>query len=111
MRHIVSLLLVLPCVAMAADSPSPHFLSWYDGWGTHTVWGIGKVQGSYKETSVTCGGRPIPVTVIYDTHADHQKPRRDQSAESARHGNRRLLEQFREAKISCTFVLVGPDEA
>jgi len=111
MRHIVTLLLIIPCIVLAVEAPSPHFQSWYDGWGTHTVWGIGKVQGSYRGTSVTCGGGTVPVIAIYDTHANHEKPRPDQSAEFARQANRRVLEQFREAKVSCTFILVGPDEA
>ena len=111
MRHFKYLAFLLPCIALAADAPPPRFLSWYDGWGTHTVWGIGKVQGSFVGTVIICGVDRIPVAAIYDTHADHTKPQSDQSADFARRANRRLLEQFEGAKTTCTFVLAGPDEA
>jgi hypothetical protein len=111
MRHLAPLAFLLPCFALAADASPPRFLSWYDGWGTHTVWGIGKVQGSYVGTVVLCGKEAIPVAAIYDTHADHTEPRNDQGADFARRANRQLLERFRAAKVSCTFVVTGPDEA
>ena len=102
---------LLPCFALAADATPPRFLSWYDGWGTHTVWGIGKVHGSFVGTVVICGEDSVPVTVIYDTHANHTEPRSDQSADFARRANRNLLKRFESAKSTCTFVLAGPDEA
>jgi hypothetical protein len=111
MRHSLLFLFLLPCIALAADGPPVRFLSWYDGSGTHTVWGIGKIQGGFVGTVVICGQEAIPVTVIYDTHANHTEPRADQRADFARKENRRLMERFRVAKISCTFVLTGPDSA
>src|SRR5690349_567898 len=104
MRRATLFAVFLPFLApAAAEDSTPSFLSWYDGWGIHTVWGIGKVQGSYAGAFVTCGGERIPVSPIYDTHQPSAKPRDDQSADFARHANRQLLKQLRAAKVSCTF--------
>jgi len=111
MRHFATLVFLLPCLVLAADASPPRFLSWYDGWGTHTVWGIGKVHGSLVGTVIICGKESIPVAAIYDTHADHAEPRSDQTADFARRANRQVLARFKDAKTNCTFVVVGPDEA
>src|SRR5688572_32519696 len=111
MRHFARLAFLLPCISLAADASPQRFLSWYDGWGTHTIWGVGKVHGSLAHAAVICGKESIPVAAIYDTHADHTAPRPDQSADFARRANRNLLRQFEDARTSCTFVLAGPDEA
>jgi hypothetical protein len=61
----VGLLIAQPAVA---EDTQP-FLSWYNGWGTHIIWGAGKVSGgSYDGTAVQCGDAQIKVKVIYDTH-------------------------------------------
>jgi hypothetical protein len=111
MRHFTPFVFLLPCLALAADETPPRFLSWYDGWGTHTVWDIGKVHGSFVGTVIICGKDNVPVDAFYDTHADRTEPRAGQSADFARRANRHLLKRFEDAKTTCTFELAGPDEA
>src|SRR5947207_15318227 len=45
------------------------FVSWYNGWGSHQVWGVGRVAGSYENAFVECDGKQIKVVPIYDIHA------------------------------------------
>jgi hypothetical protein len=111
MRRFTPLVFLLPCLVLAADETPQRFLSWYDGWGTHTVWGIGKVHGSYAGTAIICGKGGVPVAAIYDTHADHNEPSVGQGADFARRANRQLLKRLEDARVTCTFELVGPDEA
>jgi len=73
-------------------------LSWYNGWGTHTVWGLGKVSGSYQGTF---GKVQIPVRAIYDSHADGSPPLDTQSQDYARSANSATLRSLEADGIRC----------
>lgn len=45
MRQIAIGLAFLASFPVAGQVENQSLLSWYDGWGTHTVWGGGKVTG------------------------------------------------------------------
>ena len=78
------------------------FYSWYNGWGTHTIWGLGKINASYSGAIVICGNIKIDVITIYDTHADHEKPKPHQSSEHAERHNLKLIQDLKKQGIDCT---------
>ena len=101
-RTLVAVVLVVTTQMANAAEPVREFLSWYNGWGEHTVWGIGKVSGSYIGTTVKCGTVLIPVRAIYDTHADRDPPSSVQTESYAATSNRALLDRI---AGKCEFLL------
>jgi hypothetical protein len=98
--------LSLQQTASAEDVPE-HFMSWYDGWGTHTVWGIGKMaSGGFSNAFVVCGGAQIAVKAIRDTHETSGDPAETESAEYAKENNLALLQKFEASGKKCKFKLV-----
>ena len=98
---------VLLTAAGSSQAQAPQeFLSWYDGWGTQTLWGIGKIESSYNNTAVQCGRLAIPVRAVYDTHADIDPPTAGQSREHAARVNLALSKALEANGSKCAFVLV-----
>jgi hypothetical protein len=99
------LLATLLSTVLAAGTPQgrQEFLSWYNGWGTHTVWGIGKVEGAYFGTSVQCGTFLVPVRAVYDTHREHKPPTATQSRDYVTSSNLRLLRALKATGNECSF--------
>lgn len=94
MKKVLPVILVsISASVLAYGSESSHeFLSWYDGWGTHTVWGVGKIQAGYAGVSIKCGSEVIPVRAVYDTHANlGEAPASSQSQAHAEAANVSLL--------------------
>jgi hypothetical protein len=87
----------------AASTQSQEFLSWYDGWGTHTAWGVGKVSGSYSGTTVKCGTTLVRVRAVYDTHADRGQPKRDETSQHLQAANVALLRRIESVAGKCAF--------
>ena len=99
--HLIAFLIVSPLVY--GQSGAEQFLSWYDGWGTHTVWGAGTVQASYRDAKVKCGGKMVAVVPIYDTHSYEGPPKENQTREYAERMNKSLLKQFEKNGVMCSF--------
>ena len=96
-------LLVLGGGAIGQDGQE-EFLSWYDGWGTHTVWGVGKIKGHYRDARVQCGTRSIPVRAIHDTHNSDRKPLAPtQTRHFARSKNAATLRKIESRGDKCSF--------
>jgi hypothetical protein len=80
------------------------FLSWYNGWGTHSVWGAGRVAGSYENAAVKCGNAQIKVKAIYDSHASADRPPTEkQTSAFARSHNVALVRELTSKGIQCAF--------
>ncbi len=107
MRIIITAVLWIASSAplWAAEDDSA-FLSWYDGWGTHTVWGIGKVASGSFNAAVKCGKSLIPIRAVYDTHYQLAEPTATQSADYCATANQKLLRTFQAAGTQCEFNLV-----
>jgi hypothetical protein len=88
--------------AWAAETEN-RFLSWYNGWGSHRVWGAGQVTGSYEDAFVECGGKQIKVVPIYDTHASRLPPMPEQSSTFARSHNVASAKALATKGIKCAF--------
>jgi hypothetical protein len=103
------LLATLLSTVLAVSTPQgrQEFLSWYNGWGTHTVWGIGKVEGAYFGTSVQCGTLLVPVRAVYDTHREHSPPTAIQSKDYVASSNIRLLRALESNGSKCSFNMRG----
>lgn len=86
------------------------FLSWYNGWGSHHVWGVGSVAGSYADASVKCSQVKIKVVPIYDTHSDSQPPDPKRLSAFARAHNVALAQELAKKGIRCVFGKEPPDE-
>jgi hypothetical protein len=105
MRQITIGFLVLASFSAAGQGETQAFLSWYDGWGTHTVWGAGKVSGSYNSATIKCGNVLVPVRPILDTHeSDGNPPGPTQTAEYAKSVNLALLRSFESRGDKCLFL-------
>ena len=103
---ICSILAVTSVISKAADRIPDAFLSWYDGWSTHTVWGIGKVSGSYSDLHVMCGSSPVAIRAVYDTHTDTKPPTSIQTQEFARSRNIAVLKNLEANGRTCSFQLL-----
>jgi hypothetical protein len=105
MKRITLTLLFLLFSGTCSSQERPYeFLSWYDGWGTHTVWGAGKVMGSYRDASVQCGNTLIPVRAIYDTHnTDGKVLTYAQTRRFARSRNAVVLRKIESHGDKCVF--------
>jgi hypothetical protein len=106
MRNIIVAVVLglLPSSPCATEGQALEFLSWYDGWGTHTVWGAGTIAGSYNGARVNCGRLIVPVRAIHDSHeTDGQPLLRDQTSEHAKVHNLELLHSLEGKGIKCAF--------
>ena len=111
-RTAIALTLLTFSGACRSQDERQEFLSWYDGCGTHTVWGAGNVSGSYRDASVHCGSRSIPVRAIYDTHNTDGTPLKDeQTRKFARSKNAIVLRQVKSRGDKCKFKLASSREA
>jgi hypothetical protein len=107
MRFIVTALLwTAISTPLCAANDDKAFLSWYDGWGTHTVWGIGKIASGSINAAVKCGSSLVPIRAVFDTHDRLADPTATQSPEYCATANRELLKAFRAEGIQCDFNLV-----
>ena len=97
------LILTLCFSVSAFAQSSEEFLSWYNGWGTHSVWGAGAVQASYRNATVQCGGKQVPVAPIYDSHSNDGPPKENQTRAYAEVKNRALLSKFEQQGVACSF--------
>jgi hypothetical protein len=93
----------LVCAKASAAETDDHFLSWYNGWGSHHVWGVGRVAGGYENAFVECDGKQIEVVPIYDTHASHQPPTPKQSSSFARSHNVAFAKALATKGVKCMF--------
>jgi hypothetical protein len=93
----------LVCSLEAAAQSEERFLSWYNGWGSHHVWGMGRVAGSYENAFVECGEKQIKVEPIYDTHASRLPPTPKQSSDFARSHNVAYGKVLATQGIKCQF--------
>jgi hypothetical protein len=86
------------------ENRATRFLSWYNGWGTHTVWGLGETAGNYADAWVQCGKEKVKVEVIYDTHFPViSPPAENQSQEFARRHNLGVAKDFQNKGVQCEF--------
>jgi len=91
-------------VSAAAEDRGVQFLSWYDGWGSHSVWGLGEIAGSYTDAWVKCGEQRIRVKAIYDTHTPvRSPPTKGESKEVAQTHNVALAKDFLKKGVRCEF--------
>ena len=104
MRQIAIGLLLLATFSAEGREETQAFLSWYDGWGTHTVWGAGKISGSSNRARVKCGNVFVPIRPILDTHeSDGNPPSPTQTAEHAKSVNVALLRSLESRGDKCVF--------
>ena len=112
MKQITIGLLFFASFSAPGQTESPAFLSWYDGWGTHTVWGAGKISGTYKGAKVKCGDAFVQVRAIRDTHdSDGNPPSPTQTAEHAKSVNLTLLRTLQSRGEKCVFQTMTTGEA
>ncbi len=93
-------------VAQDIESNTYSFLTWYDGWGSHTVWGVGKVGACFTCGSVMCGSTKVEFTVSYDTHTRTADSVYPQEKEFATTYNSMLLAHFKQTGQRCIFELM-----
>lgn len=104
MKSLVAItLFAFSNLACAEEKTGHEFLSWYDGWGSHLVWRVGSITGSYATASVKCGKEEIKVVPIYDTHTTSQPPGQKQSSAFARAHNIALAQELAKKGIRCAF--------
>lgn len=85
------------------------FLTWYNGWTRHDVWGVGAVRASYMNGSVECGDRTVKLEPIYDSHADRRPPGQNETKAYAKSYNLTVLELLQSNGVKCDFVLIDED--
>jgi len=108
-KLVAVVVLFATCAAVAAEDDANHkFLSWYNGWGSHNVWGLGSVTGSYSDAYVKCGEVKIKVVPIYDTHSMHEPPNESQSSSFAKAHNLVFAEELAKKGVLCKFENVTP---
>jgi len=93
------------------DSKEHTFLTWYNGWGQHSVWGVGKVGACFTCGSVTCGNTKITFTVTYDSHTRSGDSKYPQSQEYASEYNTNLLAYFKIQKQECSFEFISETDS
>lgn len=110
LKFVAAAALFVYCASVAAvDSTNHKFFSWYNGWGSHKVWGLGSITGSYSDASVKCGEELIKVVPIYDTHASSEPPNNAQSSAFAKIHNLTLADELAKKGIQCAFEKMSPD--
>lgn len=82
------------------------FLSWYNGWTRHDVWGIGAVMAAYSNGAVDCGGRSVRLVPVYDSHADMRAPKWNQTKAYVQSYNHAVLKLLEANGITCDFELI-----
>lgn len=101
---VFALVMTTICVASIGHAEERRFLSWYNGYGGHEVWGLGFLGfGSYDGAFVQCGSHRISVTPIYDTHVDRTLPSETQSQDFARKRNLALQRALEAEGTQCEF--------
>jgi hypothetical protein len=85
------------------------FLTWYNGWTRHDVWGVGPVLASYSAGTVDCDGRLAPLVPIYDSHADEHEPKANETKAYAKAYNLTVLKLLENDGVNCDFVLIEND--
>lgn len=85
------------------------FLTWYNGWTRHDVWGVGAVMASYLSGSVECDGRTVRLVPIYDSHADMRPPKQTETKAYAKSYNLTVLKLLQANDVKCNFVLIHED--
>lgn len=105
------LLLAIAALLASAGMPDPthaegevarqEFLSWYNGYFNHQVWGLGLQWGANEGTFVQCGTRRIPVRAVYDTHTSREPPTAVQSKERLSDANLALLRSLETQGLNC----------
>ncbi len=93
-------------MAQDIESNTYKFLTWYDGWGGHTVWGDGKVGACFTCGSVMCGSTKVEFTVSYDAHTRTADSKYPQEKEFATIYNSMLLAHFKQTEQGCSFELM-----
>jgi hypothetical protein len=106
MKTALIALLLMAVTATARAQEKQEFLSWYNGWGVHTLWGIGKVQGSYFGSTMKCGSALIPIRAVYDTHQDTDPPTATQSRKHVEAENLALLRTLEANRTKCIFQII-----
>lgn len=106
MKSVLLILLLLGIPISASAQDHREFLSWYNGWTVHTLWGIGKVSGSHHGTKIQCGSSLIPVRAVYDTHLDYGPPNFNQSSKQVATANLALLHAIQSDGTKCSFLLI-----
>jgi hypothetical protein len=97
-------IVLLASHAHVSAQQDPRFLSWYNGWGSHRVWGLGVVAGVSQNAFVKCGDKKIKVVAIYDTHtAFGVPPTQAQSRAFAASHNSALSRQLASQGLKCAF--------
>jgi len=115
-HNTVAILLAFVALSTFSDLSYPEektnyeFLSWYNGWGSHHVQGVGSITGSYTNALVKCDENKIKVVPIYDTHSAIQPPDQKQSATFAKAHNVALVKELAKKDIHCVFEKEPPTE-
>jgi hypothetical protein len=102
-RLIFAVAVAISPSVLPQTTPDLKFFSWYDGWGTHQVWGAGKITASYAEASVKCGRIMIKIMPIYDTHSAMQPPSGEQTADFAKSHNLTVIADLQSKGLKCEF--------
>ena len=87
------------------------FLSWYNGWSNHNVWGIGEVSALAAENFAHCGDLVVSARPIYDSHTDIVGPRVDQTREYAETYNLTMRGLIERDGTLCTFLYTSRIES
>jgi hypothetical protein len=104
MKKTIAGLVVLMLTACAYTAPpKKEFFSWYNGYSSHKVWGLGIVTGPYLSAFAPCGTAKIEVKPIYDVHTATNAPTTEETAETARAHNVALMEELKRQRIGCAF--------
>jgi hypothetical protein len=105
LSSVLCVTVTIYAIAVCADTNNTkEFFSWYDGWGVHTVWGLGKVSSPYIGASVECGNAEVKVTPIYDSHSNEGPPKYEQSSEFAKAHNIDLSSLLKSKGVKCSFL-------
>ena len=91
-------------ISAQEQNSKKQFYSWYNGWGTHTIWGLGKHSSTYNNAKIVCGNKKIQITPIYDTHANPIPPILEQTSLYAETHNIKLIKQLKNEGIICTLI-------
>lgn len=86
------------------SSVQREFLSWYNGWHVHSVWGAGILRAPFAEASVACGTISVPIRVVFDTHSSGGvPPTADETKLKVENHNLALLKELCAAGLRCSF--------
>ena len=83
------------------ETERQQFLSWYDGYFNHHVWGLGLQWGPYNGTFVHCGAQRVPVRAVYDTHTSRTPPTATQAKEYVSTVNVALVRSLQTQGLRC----------